>query len=649
MAELKRINLNTHLESILAEYRAKESIYGYPRRKMYLGYPGIDFGVAFHDRRAETVLGPASGPHTQMAQNIILAFLGGCRIIELKTVQILDELDIPRPCIDIRNVGYNVEWSQELRLQDSFDEYVTAWVLLKLMEEMEILGIPKGSPFYDTIFDISVGYDLKGIQSPQMHRWLSDFKHAETAIAGLLESLPAKFKHLKNVAIEPQISNSITLSTFHGCPADEIELMVQHLIREHGFHVIVKMNPTILGYAFVDKTLRGDLGYRNVELDPAAFEHDMKFDQAVAMMTRLEKFAAQHSVHVGAKFTNTLIVKNNQQVFTDEVMYLSGTPLHVLAMNALHQFRSAVGAHFHVSFSAGITKHNFVDTVLCNIKPVTTCTDLLKEGGYTRLYDYLRRLRESMQDVGCGTIDDLIMACAGERSVAAAGAANAKRIVPGLVSNPMYHQQANKKTPPKIDSRLTLFDCITCNKCLPVCPNAANFSIPTGTVDVQMTDYRLDNGAFVPVEGGRFVLKKKHQIANLADFCNECGDCDTYCPEYGGPFIEKPRFFFTEESYREFADYDGFYFPTPDEMVGRIAGREYALHFDGAKKHYRWRSPEAELTFDVAGSLVSGRRLDGATSGQLIETEPFHIMRILFEGIRRDRQYTSVMLGASCA
>ncbi len=104
MAELIGLNITTHLDSILAEFKAHESIYGYPKRKMYLGFPGLDLGVDFHGSRAETLLGPASGPHSQMAQNIILAFLGGSRIIELKTVQILDRLDIPRPCIDIRNV-----------------------------------------------------------------------------------------------------------------------------------------------------------------------------------------------------------------------------------------------------------------------------------------------------------------------------------------------------------------------------------------------------------------------------------------------------------------------------------------------------------------------------------------------------------------
>jgi len=33
------------------------------------------------------------------------------------------------------------------------------------------------------------------------------------------------------------------------------------------------------------------------------------------------------------------------------------------------------------------------------------------------------------------------------------------------------------------------------------------------------------------------------QIACYADFCNECGNCDTFCPEYGGPYIKKPTLF----------------------------------------------------------------------------------------------------------
>jgi putative selenate reductase len=636
MAELKGLSLGTHLEAILSEYKSRQTIYGYPQRKLYLGFSGFDFSVQFHDKVAATPLGPASGPHTQMVQNIILSFLGGGRIMELKTIQILDQLDIPRPCIDVRNVGFNVEWSQELRLQDSYREYVMAWVLLKIIEEMELLGIPKGDPFYNIVFDISVGYDLKGISSPQVHQWLENMGDASAAIEQILKSLPPKFAEYKKLDIEHHIADSVTLSTFHGCPREEIEAIVQHLISEHGFHTIVKMNPTILGYEFVKKTLHEDLGYTHIELDRAAFDNDLQFEDGVAMMKRLEKFAEKYNRKVGAKFTNTLVVKNNQSVFKDEVMYLSGAPLHLLSMNAMHRFRTAMSDRYHISFSAGIAKHNFVDAVRCNMKPITVCTDLLKTGGYTRLLDYLKNLKTAMEEADCNNLEKFLIKSASDSkvdNVFSAGVANSKRIVPKLIENPRYHFEANQKEPPKIDSHLELFDCITCNKCLPVCPNGANFSIPTGAVELTMTDYIVRSGDFIPVAGGEFVLEKENQIANLADFCNECGECDTYCPEFGGPFIEKPRFFFTQSTYEKYGEYDGFFLPTPFALTGRIESKEYHLSFNTEKKEYLWRSGEVELILDADNKLQRGKPLVSLEDQARIHMSAYYIMKTLLDGI----------------
>ena len=68
--------------------------------------------------RLGCLVGPAAGPNTQLAQNILSAYLCGFRFIELKTVQTLDGEDlaklIPRPCINAQDEGYNCEWSTEL-------------------------------------------------------------------------------------------------------------------------------------------------------------------------------------------------------------------------------------------------------------------------------------------------------------------------------------------------------------------------------------------------------------------------------------------------------------------------------------------------------------------------------------------------------
>ena len=137
-----------------------------------------------------------------------------------------------------------------------------------------------------------------------------------------------------HVAVPDEPYDCITLSTFHGCPPDEIERIVMHLLAEHDCHVVVKMNPTILGKERVEDLLRGTLGYDELRIHAPAFDGDIRFDQAVSMMDRLAGEAAKRGRTVGAKFTNTLVVENHKSFFAadQKQMYLSGAPLHVLAV-----------------------------------------------------------------------------------------------------------------------------------------------------------------------------------------------------------------------------------------------------------------------------------------------------------------------------
>jgi putative selenate reductase len=65
--------------------------------------------------------------------------------------------------------GYNVEWSQELKVHESLEEYVRAWVLIHALHRK--LGFPGESP--DVVFNLSVGYNLEGIRQPNM-QWFLD-------------------------------------------------------------------------------------------------------------------------------------------------------------------------------------------------------------------------------------------------------------------------------------------------------------------------------------------------------------------------------------------------------------------------------------------------------------------------------------------
>ena len=168
MAELYPVPLPHLVSRMFRELEQDQAIFDLPQDKFFLGLPGKDLTARFQGHTAWTPLGPAAGPHSQLAQNVLLAFLGGGRIFELKTVQIQDELQIPRPCIDLSTVGYNVEWSQELKLEQSLEEYVKASMLIEILAASGKLALPPGGA--DCLFDMSVGYDLAGIQTQRAAR-----------------------------------------------------------------------------------------------------------------------------------------------------------------------------------------------------------------------------------------------------------------------------------------------------------------------------------------------------------------------------------------------------------------------------------------------------------------------------------------------
>ncbi len=253
------------------EYTKTNAIFDLPSRKFYSPVAESNLKVVSCGNPAANPVGPAAGPHTQLAQNIALSWLAGSRIIELKTVQIKDRLEIARPCIDMATVGYNTEWSQELRLEESAKEYVKARMMVEILKHWLFLDLPNSNFWpsqFDTIFDVSVGYDLAGLRSSQMRSWLQTMKDASALIDELRAEIPDEFKQYRDLPFSKKISDSITLSTFHGTPADEIERICEYLLSEMGFHVVVKMNPPMLGKDRLENLLYQTLGYTDIVVNP---------------------------------------------------------------------------------------------------------------------------------------------------------------------------------------------------------------------------------------------------------------------------------------------------------------------------------------------------------------------------------------------
>ncbi|MEJ2341007.1 MAG: 4Fe-4S binding protein [Gemmatimonadales bacterium] len=632
--ELQPIPFPDLLRRMRREVETADAIFDLPVRKWWIPDEELDFSALHFGHRASTPVGPAAGPHTQLAQNIVLSWLAGSRIIEIKTVQVNDRLEIPRPCIHIPNVGYNVEWSQELLVEESLIEYAKAAYLIEILKATRAFGRLPADRGFDTVFDISVGYDLEGIRSEKVTGFIEGLKDPAHSFEALRAQLSGDLAEFSNIDLPAQISDTVTLSTFHGCPADQIESICRYLLQDVGLHTIVKLNPTLLGFEAVREILFDRLGYSHLKLRREAFDMDLQYDDGLEILRRLRSVAERQGSIVGAKFTNTLVVENEPEFFptqTDPFMYVSGPPLHVISMNLMQRFREDLGFEFPVSFSAGIDVKNFPAAGACGMVPVTTCTDLLKQGGFGRLPGYLKALSREMRKMGVSSREAFVLSAGGHAAEAVgealstfkdtaagrslpdatsgpagpphlerdafrrvtesspddmpatlreaaraagldgealvlhatrvAGRLNGRDIVPSLVDNPRYHASANSKPPRQIDSVLALYDCINCDLCIQACPNDAIFS------------YEAD-----PVEVNGFSIRESHQLAVLEGACNECSNCEMYCPESGAPFVEKEIVFLTRAAFDE-SRLDGF-FRAGNRLHARLRGIEYELEVD---------------------------------------------------------------------
>ena len=382
------------LERMFEEYRGQRSIFDIPEDSWYKRTDTRTVEV-LHES-CEIPLGPAAGPHTQLASNIVSAYLTGSRFIELKTVQILDALEIEKPCIDASDEGYNTEWSTELSLEEAWREYAKAWILLHVVEELFDL---KASDLERSfIFNMSVGYDMAGVRTEAMQRYIARMKDSSgeelfarwidevrTAMPRLLAGtvLEKKAEAFATFTVSGRLCRSVTLSTMHGCPPEEIEAICTHMLVDQGLDTYVKLNPTLLGYETVTSILSG-LGYGYVELDAEGFAHDLQYPTALAILTRLRAVAADHDRRFGVKLTNTLATKNNRSALPGGEMYLSGRALFPLSITVASRLAEAFDGELPISFSGGITVHNAQAVFRTGIRPVTLATDLLKPGGYLR-------------------------------------------------------------------------------------------------------------------------------------------------------------------------------------------------------------------------------------------------------------------------
>ena len=374
------------MDWVLQEKKRQDTVFGVHRP--YTADPKNDMTI--FTRNLETPVGPAAGPHTQLAQNIIASYYAGARFFELKTVQKMDGAELSacvnKPCILADDEGYNCEWSTELTVPDAMGEYIKAWFILHVIAKEFGLGAQDGFQF-----NISVGYDLAGIKGDKVNTFIDGMMEAKDTVIfqecrkWLLDNAD-KFQNFTREDIEAipsNVCNSATISTLHGCPPQEIESIANYLLTEKHLNTFVKCNPTLLGYDFARKTM-DEMGYDYMVFGDFHFRDDLQYEDAVPMLTRLMKLSEELGLEFGVKITNTFPVDVTRNELPSEEMYMSGKALFPLSISLAAKLSAEFAGKLRISYSGGADYYNIDKIVGCGIWPVTMATTLLKTGGYQR-------------------------------------------------------------------------------------------------------------------------------------------------------------------------------------------------------------------------------------------------------------------------
>ena len=554
---MKSIPFGQLTEWILNEYKKTGQVFGI--QKAYVADQSKT--IEIFGRKLENPVGPAAGPHTQLAQNLVAAYVAGARFFELKTVQKMDgpELSacIPKPCIVAEDEAYNCEWSTELYVPQAMEEYIKGWILIHVIAKEFGLGSPDGFQF-----NMSCGYNLEGIKDKKIDDFIEGLKDAgDTAIfkeckQWLLEHI-SLFEHVTKEDIEAvpaEICNSITLSTMHGCPPQEIENIVTYLLKEKHINTYVKCNPTLLGYEFVRKAM-DDLGYDYMAFTDFHFKDDLQYEDAVPMLKRLLETASQEGLSFGVKLTNTFPVDIKRQELPGEEMYMSGKALFPLSISVASRLAESFDGKLPMSFSGGADQKNIDQIVGCGIWPVTVATVLLKPGGYK----WLTRIAEKADtcEIGkCGEVQVETL----------------KKLAEDSLTDAHYQKTVKKAAAKQTEEKSPLLDCLkkkdapkvkeftrhkrVCGNCADVCPNRANVLIEVPEMELL-------------------------QILHIDYMCNECGNCRSFCQYAGAPYKDKFTLFATEEDMEDSTN-NGFTVLDAEtkEVLVRIGDRQEKVKAD---------------------------------------------------------------------
>ncbi len=158
------------------------------------------------------------------------------------------------------------------------------------------------------------------------------------------------------------------------------------------------------------------------------------------------------------------------------------------------------------------------------------------------------------------------------------------------------------------------------------------------TYEATPLETRLEEILFGPggvevTAGELFGATQRHQIAVLTDFCNECGNCVTFCPTAGEPYRDKPRLYLDRDDF-EAEKHNAFMLYTDagsTAMEARWDGEIHRIDLDG---HLTYTSPDATIRIDPDDfTVLDAAAHPDAPAGRVVTLDRAAEMFVLMRGL----------------
>jgi len=633
MAELYPIPFRTLARRAYLEWHRDRQIYDMPETDFYWPDLRIDTGVDFHEHRVSSPLGISSGPHTQMAQGMILGWLGGARIFALKTVRsaAVDMTRQPGIYFD-RGSLFLQEQPQELPLDLYLQECVKASMIMDLFRHARFLGDKIPPSRYDTVFDLTIECMPSSLQDAQLVKFVRTLRDAHELVEQFRRELPRELSGYKDMLFRTRIADSATLNIPPFCPIDETIKMARFLMQELELNISLKLDPMLLGKSELESILADCAGRPDLKIHPSLGVDDSHWHGFMRLMEKIEPVKEHTQLSLGFKSCRGLLVENHRPEFPGEpAVFVTGKALRPVALRLAAKVRETFGAQYPMGISAGVDADNFTETVTCGFVPVSVCTDILRPGGYSRLHVYLKNLETGMLESHSKTVREYIRKSSGAGDVDPGDAA--KKTLQRLCAQLKSTVPENVvETPPAI----------------PSCPFGANFLLPLLPADRECPVYRIEGERLILDHVDELIIEDIPQVGNFSDLCNECRLCPAWKADYLQPWIKYPAFYSSLDTFLLYKNRDGFYAEDTHsegcrQIWGRIKGAEYYLEIHPASRRIIYRDEQVEAVIDMAsGELIGWDVFDVPPPDYRLDFKIVYSLRLLLEGVLDQTRYNYI-------